>query len=242
MRAHSKFSASGAERWFNCSASVEASVGQPDRESPWAIEGTKAHGVLERFLLDAIHKGRVSPDIDGPEPTEMRQHAARAAHFIWDLKKKLDCDVLVENRIYLDFIHPEMFGTFDSAVLDHFGTLHVFDYKYGAGHAVSPKNNLQMIFYGLGLAYKYNWNFSNAKLWIIQPRISGYQGPTYWQLPIEMLKSYVTDFRQAVWRVENNPEFREGSWCHWCKAKSVCPLKTESKLEKAKDVFKSITI
>jgi hypothetical protein len=149
----------------------------------------------------------------------------------------LGAEVMVETRIYLKFIHEEMFGTFDGAILDHFGTLHVFDFKYGAGHAVSPKDNLQMIFYALGLAYKYQWNFKTVKLWIIQPRIKGYSGPVYWEISIEVLRSYVPKFQEAVWRVENDPKFKEGAWCHWCKAKSICPLKVETKKEKAREIF-----
>src|SRR5665213_1028404 len=183
-RAHSKFSASGADRWFNCPGSVELSEGQPDKSSPWAIEGTEAHEVLEKIMLQELRSYPADMHEDEEErhflqkvPKEMYQHAVNAARFILDLGRKLDAEVLVETRIYLDFIHPEMFGTFDGGVIDYFGTLHVFDYKYGAGHAVSPKENLQMIFYAIGLAAQHHWNFKRVRLWIIQPRIKGYDGP-----------------------------------------------------------------
>lgn len=236
-RAHSKFSASGAERWFECSASVEASEGQPDKTSVWAEEGTLAHKVLEDALNGQMPLVGARPE--GRVTFEMKQHVLNAAAFILNLARKLDAEFLVETRIYLPFIHPEMFGTFDGAVIDHFGTLHVFDFKYGAGHAVRPQENLQMIFYGLGLAHKYHWNFKNVRLWIIQPRIKGYDGPTYWDVDIEVLRGYVQTFREAVQRVEKNPEFKEGQWCHWCKAKSVCPLKQAAKFDKAVEIFKS---
>jgi hypothetical protein len=232
-RKHSKYSASGAERWFNCPGSVSLSEGLPDKESPWSREGTQAHEVLEQVLLKSLH-GQA-----GVWQGEMGLMAMNAARFITGIWSKAPhSDLLVETRISLPFIHPEMFGTFDSAVVDYFGTLHVFDYKYGAGHSVSPTGNLQMIFYGIGLAAKYNWNFSRVRLWIIQPRIRGYDGPTFWELPIEKLKSYVRTFVDAVRRVENCPDtYNEGPWCHWCKAKTICPLKNEQKLEKAKAVF-----
>lgn len=241
VRAHSKFSASGAERWFNCPGSVELSEGQPDKTSVWAEEGTLAHEVLEYLLLQNI--GIPSPNVTFPKkvPPEMVDHAIEAVNFIATLWRELpDADILVETRIYLEFIHPEMFGTFDSAVIDHFGTLHIFDYKYGAGHSVSVKDNLQMIFYGLGMAHKYNWNFNNVRLWIIQPRIRGYDGPTFWDIPILELRKYVVNFKEAVQGVKDNPkDYYEGSWCWWCKAKSVCPLKLQAKLDSAKDIFKA---
>jgi hypothetical protein len=244
-RAHSKFSASGAEKWFNCSASVEISEGLPDKSSPWAEEGTKAHEVLEALMQRSLNVGaNVASEsrgmFDRTVTKEMISLGTDAANFILLLGDRLNAEVLVENRVYLEFIHPEMFGTYDGAVLDHFGTLHVFDYKYGAGHAVSPRENLQMIFYGIGLAHKFNWNFKRVRLWIIQPRIKGYNGPMFWEVTIEQLKAYVPKFEEAVWRVENEPVFAEGSWCHWCKAKGICPLKQDAKLQKAKLLFSPI--
>ena len=237
-RKHSKFSASGASRWFNCPGSVELSEGLPDKSSPWAEEGTKAHEMLESILKAAIAgEPGVPRKLDS-----MYHHGQDAADFICKIARREKAEILVETRIYLDFIHPEMFGTLDSAILDHFGTLHVFDYKYGAGHAVSPKENLQMIFYGIGLAHKYDWNFKSVKLWIIQPRIKGYDGPVYWEVSIKDLKGYVEQFKLGVRRVADWPyQYVEGSWCHWCKAKSICPVKLKAKQEEFKGIFKKVT-
>lgn len=244
-RAHSKFSASGAERWFNCPGSVELSEGIPDKSSPWAEEGTQAHEVLEALMKCEL-SGNDGGDVHEAEqimrgkPQEMIQHAANATTFIIDKHVQLpDSDCEVESRVYLDFIHPLMFGTYDGAVIDYFATLHVFDFKYGAGHAVSPKENLQMIFYGIGVAHKFHWNFKRVRLWIIQPRIKGYDGPLFWDISIEELRRYVPKFKEAVDRVEANPDvYVEGSWCHWCKAKGVCPLKTTKRTEQAIEIFK----
>lgn len=236
-RKHSKYSASGAERYFNCQGSVALSEGLPDKSSKWSLEGQRAHEVLEGVLTSAITGKSVL--IDRTAPKEMREYALHAASKILGVHRKAPkSDIMVETRIELPFIHTDMFGTFDSAVLDHFRTLHVFDYKYGAGHAVSPIENLQMIFYGLGLAARYDWNFKRVRLWVIQPRIKGYDGPLYWEIGILDLKRYVKVFKQAVARVERFPNrFVEGQWCHWCKAKTICPLKQGQKLEKAKMAF-----
>ena len=243
-RKHSKFAASAAERWTVCTASVALSEGMPDRDSVWSLEGTKAHEVLELILggLAPFAQDRHMPkdlfhSISNDTPQEMITHAGEAAFFIFGLAKKLNAEILVETRIHLDFIHPEMFGTFDGAVLDHFGTLHVFDFKYGAGFAVSPKENLQMIFYGLGLAHKYQYNFKNVRLWIIQPRIKGYDGPSFWEIDMRVLRLYETVFKNAVWQIENDPKFFEGPHCHWCRARSVCPLKERRKIDEAKLIF-----
>ncbi len=245
-RAHSKFSASGSERWLNCPGSVALSEPLPDQQNQWTLEGTQAHEVLEQIMKQAMEFSKnwnARGEIDLPGhlarvPNEMVNHGRNAAQFILDLGESLKAEVLVENRVYLKFIHPEMFGTYDGAVLDHFGTLHVFDYKYGAGHSVSPKENLQMIFYGIGVAQEYHWNFKSIRLWIIQPRIKGYDGPVFWETSIGELRKYVDVFKAGVEKVLSEPTtYFEGSWCHWCRAKGICPLKQESKLEKAKSIF-----
>ncbi len=230
-RRHSKFSASGSERWFNCPSSVALSEGLPDQDTVWSLEGTKAHELLELRLLD-----KPTPPL---MPAEMEEVVARAAQFIFGIHASIpNSELYVEDRVRLDFIHPEMFGTYDAVIVDHFGRLDVFDFKYGAGHAVSPANNLQMIFYGLGLAHKFGWNFSRVRLWIIQPRIKGYDGPVFWELEINELKAYIPKFKEAVDRVVSGVEdFKEGPWCWFCKAKSICPLKTAGKIEAAKSVF-----
>lgn len=236
-RAHSKLSASGAERWFNCPGSVALSEGLPDKPNRWSIEGTKAHEVLEEVMLRFLKFQTTAREtLSGDR--EMQRHAIAAAKFILDLAGEAqDSEVLIETRVSLDFIHPEMFGTFDGAVVDHFDTLHVFDYKYGVS-PVSPHQNLQMCFYGIGLARRYHWNFKRVKLWIIQPRVPGYLGPVSWNLSIPLLKEYVPRFREAAERVEREPEtYVEGSHCYWCKAKAICPLKQEGRNEKAKSIF-----
>lgn len=249
QRAHSKFSASGAERWFNCAGSVELSEGLPDKPSPWSIEGTEAHEVLEQMFLARLSKSG-QPSEEGRRtisraPSEMRRHAEHAISVILKYRDKAPgSEVLIETRIYLDFIHPEMFGTFDGAVVDVFGTLHVFDYKYGAGHAVNPKENLQMIFYAIGLAHRYHWNFKRVRVWIIQPRIKGYDGPLFWEVSTTELRGYIHEFETAVWRVLHverlSAPYVEGSWCHFCKARSICPLKIKAKQEAASNVFKPL--
>lgn len=241
-RAHSKFSASGAERWFNCPGSVALSEGQPDKTSVWAEEGTLAHKVLETIMRRYIKDGKTLTShyqFETKIPPEMLQHCISSSDFILNLyEENRGSELKVETRIYLDFIHPEMFGTFDGAVIDHFGTLHVYDFKYGAGHAVSPVENLQMIFYGIGLAYRYEWNFKKVRLWIDQPRIKGFDGPAFWDVPILDLKKWVDIFKVGVLNVQNFPnKYIEGEWCWWCKAKSVCPLKLQAKIDNAKDIF-----
>jgi hypothetical protein len=243
-RAHSKFSASGAERWFACPGSVALSEGQPDKSNKYSDEGTWAHEVLEEMLSYSIMVGAPSVPADfkmggKPPPREMLKLVRDAADFILGIHNDLPYSrVSAEERVYLDFIHPEMFGTYDGAVAHYGEILHVFDLKYGAGQAVFPENNLQAIFYALGVAHKHLWNFKQVRIWILQPRVSGFDGYLFWDVSIAELLSYVEVFKAAVARVEKHPnKYIEGSHCHWCKAKSICPLKDNKKLDKAREIF-----
>lgn len=247
-RAHSKFSASGAERWLNCSMSVELSEGMPDKDSPASLRGTLAHKVLER-IMRLLLKGR-RPRLALFETwkgvdSAMYKDALNAANFIFSVARKADVDVktqvLVETRVYLTKIHEEMFGTFDGAILDYFAVLHIFDFKYGT-HLVSPRKNVQMLFYALGMAYQYDWNFESVRLWIVQPRARGYDGPTFWDISIEELREFEQVFIDGVWRVENEPTLKTGEWCFFCKAQKKCPAKLAKRREKTVDAFGAVPV
>lgn len=245
-RAHSKFSASGAERWFACPGSVALSEGIPSKDNEYSLEGTKAHEVLEQILRHYV--GLRNSGIEEflfPAPNgvsdEMLSHGTHAASFIMKLAAKApEAPVMVEERVYLDFLHPEAFGTIDVSIVEHFGTLHVLDYKYGMS-LVSPKENLQFLFYALAIAHKWDWNFERVRMWTLQPRVKGFDGYTFWDISIKELRAYVPIFKAAIDRIERFPnELKEGDHCHWCKAKKICPLKMQTKLREARTIFKEL--
>lgn len=230
QKAHAELSASGSERWHNCSGSVALSRGLPDESSEAADEGTRAHAVAERFLKYFIKIGKVKKNskIYGDDRA-MTDHAFQFAKFVFDIHKRhRGSDIFSETRSELFFIDKNMWGTFDGVVAEHFGVLYIFDFKYGK-HTVSARKNLQMIFYALGIAHKYNWNFKRVRLYIYQPRIRSWSGePTYWELSIEELESYVKIFKKAVARVKSHPkDYKEGDWCYFCRARNICPLKKQ---------------
>ncbi len=245
-RKHSKWPASGAERWTECYGSVSLSEGIPDRPNKYSEAGTIAHEVLEalgRIELSGYDGAEIEENksiVKKVTPEELKVISS-VSQFMFDLHyKNPRSEFLIETRINLDFIHPEMFGTFDGAVIDHFGTLHIFDFKWGVS-PVSPKRNLQLIYYALGLAHIHHFNFKNATLWIAQPRIPGYEGPLSWSITMTELLNYIPFFETAVRRtIERPTEFREGPWCHWCKAKDVCPLKRDARIGKLSNIFKPL--
>ncbi len=234
-RAHSKYSASGAERWLNCPGSVALSEGLPDTSSPWAEEGTKAHEILE-LTMKAKPYGKVR--FDKSIDQDMINGAEQATEFIYGrLSRYKDAELGIEKRVTLDFIDPEAFGTPDDYIAAEFDTLEVFDYKYGKKY-VDPEKNLQLIYYALGIAHRFEYNFDRVKIWIIQPRLNGYQGPALWNTRMVKLMPYIDKFKRGVERTKKFPnKYVEGEWCFFCKAKKKCPIWNEQRQEKTKKMF-----
>ncbi len=234
-RAHSKFSASGSERWLNCPASVELEeASPPSPENHWSKEGTLAHEVLEALLLN-------KPLPESFDVTnEMVGHCERVVQKVKAIKNSFGGVMLVEKRIYNLAIDEEMFGTCDVIILGRDRTLHIIDFKYGQGHVVDPTENTQLIQYGLGAADACFWgeSFDRVKFWIMQPRV-GKNWHKSWVLPIEKLEGYWQDlWHKGVARVRRGGHKpMPGSWCHWCRAKLTCPAKNEKRVTQMTDMF-----
>lgn len=240
VKAHAKLSASGSERWLNCPGSVALSENAPpQRESGYAKEGTDAHAVLEVILKNHGKKPySAARMLKGKYPDAMVEHALRAYKEI-EVRIPPGATVLTETKVDLTFVGPDMFGTVDCAIVDEFGTLWVIDYKYGAGVPVDPDENTQLIYYALGIAHKYHFNFADVKLVIIQPRAPHEKGPIReWNMTIEQLMAWEVKFRQGVERVEDPcAELTDGDWCRWCPAATICPKLKEQAMETAAIVF-----
>ncbi len=239
-RAHSKYSASGSERWLNCSYSVAAEESSPpSKDNVWSIEGTVAHSVYE-----AILKGQPMPT-HPLVSTDMINRVTRATQKVKALHRVYGGALLVEKRVFAQFIHAEMFGTTDTIIapvapLNGVRTLHVLDFKDGAGHIVSPVKNTQLVQYALSVAEDYGWElcFDEVKMWILQPRAGDNWYPS-WTITIKELKeSWLPLWHKGVARVEKGGGIPfPGSWCHWCRASKTCPAKNEKRVHRMTEVF-----
>ncbi len=247
-REHSKFSASGSERWLNCPGSVEAEeASPPSPDNEWSLEGTKAHDLLEKMLHVYLYPGNEFGErqalkrFEAECTTTMKVYVRAVYWEILELHKRVGGELIAEQRISQSFIHPEMFGTLDVGIIVPFKELHVVDLKYGKNHVVSPTGNTQMIQYALGLAEKYEWNFDDIWLHIMQPRCAKDVKHWHkkWKMSArELYKNWLPYFREGVRLVEEAPELKAGNWCYWCRAKKTCPEKTEKLRSRVTNVFK----
>lgn len=244
-RDHSKFSASGSERWLNCGASValeekyQKQFPNKNYDSFWSLEGTKAHEILEQFLLSNRWSEVYSKyEYDVSADDAMIEHCRRAASYIKKIAATLKAPLLVEKKVFNSFIHEEMFGTCDAIIPNYGKELHIIDFKYGQGHVVDPTENTQLIQYALGAAESYDWAFEKVICTIVQPRASS-KIFKQWECSIDRLKNYwLPIWKSGVARIESGKAKPfVGQWCYWCKAKSICPEKIEKSFSEVSNAF-----
>jgi len=215
MVAHAKLSASGAHRWIACPGSVKAEEGLPDRGSPFAEEGTRAHDLMEMML-------RGKPIRVGDYDLEMWEHVETYVSYVLSQKRPGDA-LFIERRVDFSDWVPEGFGTADTIIVSD-EVLHIIDLKYGKGVPVYAENNPQAMLYALG-AYAecmFMCDFKTIKISIVQPRLDTI---SEWELPLMDLLKFGETARQAALDTQNPSAKRVPGekQCKFCKAKATCP-------------------
>ncbi len=239
---HSHYGASSANRWLNCPGSISLIKDIPaPAPNPHAMEGTRAHNLAEYCLknsLDAIDL--IDEEFSGePVIQDMAEAVQVYLDYIRKQSSRSAVKVMVETQFSLDHIHKGMFGTNDACLFDSMlDTLEVVDYKHGVGVVVSPEENEQLMYYGLGAAILYKLpSTARVILTIIQPRAMGQTIKT-WETTAGFLYDFGEELRQGVERTKiKNPELKEGDWCRFCPALATCPQVNATALSVAQAQF-----
>lgn len=253
LPAHSKIGASSMKRWAACPGSVKLSEGIESRSSVFAEEGTKAHELGEKWLLEG------EAAIAG-YPVDMVEHVSVYVDAVAERQDSSSITtVLIEQRFHLHELHSDLFGTSDAIVWQpHIERLSVIDLKYGAGVPVEVEDNPQLQYYALGalLANK-QWKPREVEVVIVQPRCPHPDGPVRAQvLQVVDLLDFAADLVEAVKRTEEASDdhakighgiFTEALWankyleagdhCRFCPAAAICPEQRRKAQELAKQAF-----
>lgn len=249
MSFHSLYSPSGAKRWMTCSASVPLSENAPNRSSSYADEGTAAHELIERCLL----QGKWPEDFRGQTINDFL----------------VDDEMIEATKVFLVYVRqliadnpgaywqPEQ--RFESPRLpDHGGTIdfllqneqlhHIVDYKHGAGVPVDAYANEQLSCY----AAMSNRGQQTIRMTIVQPRVDHDEGPIRtFECNQQYLYLFEEQVGQAIQRgeqaraiaaasdIRQRPELftitEEG--CRWCPASHDCPAHYELAKQNAMIAF-----
>jgi CRISPR/Cas system-associated exonuclease Cas4 (RecB family) len=229
---HAKLSPSAAHRWMACPGSVQLSEKAPPKESStFADEGTAAHMLLEKCLLDAELPNKfLGETINGFTVTEEMASAVEiASTYVFRKRNDIGGLVEVETKLDLTKIHPDIWGTLDISIYKKGKRLVIVDFKYGV-MPVQAQDNRQLLTYAVGAALKVDFDFEDTELVIIQPRAAHNDGPIRsWVVGRDYLLSWAPILGEAARLTEqsNAPLYR-GSHCGYCPAVGICPKTNEA--------------
>ena len=216
MSKHAKFGPSSMARILACPGSVRLSEqSPPQKESPYAAEGTLAHAVGEALLL-----GEQVPD----HPEEMMEAVKVYVDYCDPLLSAASKYGIEARLTYND----ALFGTADCyCLIDRI--LYVIDYKHGAGVTVTAAENKQgMTYAGLvfedektGIDYE---DVDTIVITIVQPRGQGAPIDEWRTTPVA-IEAHMEEVFEAMLQAEwDAAPIAMGDHCRWCRAKLVnCP-------------------
>lgn len=237
--AHSPLGASSAERWMNCPGSVELlkHLQLPETDEPdYRRDGTAAHEMAAYCLRQGFEAWEcLGQRFNGVEATLEITDGVQV--YLDECRKwgemPTGCDraSLVATAIgswYIEHmvsspIHPQFYGTVDFALVSG-TTLHMRDYKNGAGIVVEAYRNPQLMYYVFGLL-RINPHVRHVDMGIVQPNAFHPDGPIrIWETDAsEILEWGHKVLLPAMQAVEIDHALDTGLWCRFCPAKLVCP-------------------
>jgi hypothetical protein len=226
---HAELGPSGWATWGNCPGSIALGEGIPRKSSQYAREGTAAHTLLERCLLegcDAEDLLGAEIVVEGEVFVVDMDMADAINTSVTDVRSHIDTtkgDILhVEQTVPLQHMTGEegAEGTCDVAgITDKGTTLVIADFKYGQGvmvYASEPtpdkggvRPNGQLAMYADGWLAKHGFLYeeiTKIKLVVLQPRM---QWVDEYTLTREALDAFINDtVREAAGLVELNKQVR----------------------------------
>lgn len=245
---HSPLGASGAYCWMVCPGSANQSKGIVEDDSEYAVEGQSAHSLSEICLTQKREPwefvGTAWADWGADDDREVDKEMADAVQYYlheigeWHPHKD-QSNSWVERKFHCSKIHLLYYGMSDFSYLDRpERTLHVWDYKHGAGIVVEVEENPQGMYYAAGILEDLDiWEeVDTVVIHIVQPRGWHEDGPhRVWEVSVEDLAEWLhEECVPAMDLAEVSRDTLVGEHCRFCHARShQCPsiMETVAELE-----------
>lgn len=257
-RAHARLSASGANRWINCPASVRVEDLFPDEEeSEAAREGTLAHELAE--LEQRKYLNQISIYDYNVKLAEIRENVLYnpgmddyveeyvdyvLGYYNQAVTDGLNPSILIETRLDLTKYIPDGFGTSDNGILID-DTLHVFDLKFGYLRVDSQDNN-QLKIYAIGMVEYFKAQNIFAKknfektvkkvvMHIVQPRIKNISSNEMSIVDLQKwADSELVEFAKRAYNGEGGQ--KSGDHCQYCRGAHTCKVLADDVVETLEEI------
>ena len=232
MSTHAFLSPSGAPYWTRCLAKPYMEAGCADSSSAAAAEGTSAHELRARCLIqntDACdYLGQVIEGFDVTQ--EMADAVQQSLDVIRAIGSAEGCDIHVEVPLDISIITGEKDakGTSDTVILRHAThNLWVDDYKHGRGVKVFAQDNEQLLVYAGAALFEFNLvgDWQTITLSISQPRLGHFDE---WTIGVEELQERLATISRIAAKIlagsKDTLTLAPGDkQCKFCRAKATCP-------------------
>lgn len=231
--AHALLSPSAAHRWIHCTPSVRLEEGVRDEGSDFAAEGTLAHAIASRKILETLGRPHDEQDREIEELSERYYSEEMEGYtdtyrsivlekFNQAKTRSKDAQLLVEVRLDFGAFLPDAFGTADAVIIAD-DLMEVIDFKYGKGVKVDADHNPQMMIYALGALDEFllDYDIKRVRMTIVQPRIDNLS-------ECGMMVGELTAWRTVTLKPAAEKAFAgvgdqvPGEWCQFCKVRATC--------------------
>jgi Protein of unknown function (DUF2800) len=248
--AHSPFGGSVAARVLHCPASVglvETVPAYLRKVSAYAERGTACHTAMALLIeRECILEDLIGETIEGYRITadDVENALRPALAYVEALLDAPDAEYYLEQRVVFPTI-PGAFGTVDLVVRIG-GTLHIIDFKFGAGVcvlALYPDGdedviNAQLLFYAAAARHSLPNFFAGVEivLTILQPQSIESDAEMVSAVTVTHaeLDEFTALYRTACTEaLAAAPRLERGAHCRFCPARPICPAHTAPLLDLA---------
>jgi hypothetical protein len=243
---HAPLAPSSAHRWSRCPGSYKLTKDLPDEETSYAKDGTAAHALGAAFL-----QGAREDSIENAQdncPADLMPAVRAYVGYVEALLRIEDIEPRqIRTRLFVEvpvvMLPGLVYGTADAVICTEDGTLHVIDFKAGAGVFVGAEENEQLLLYGHGALNhftKLGWQCRRIVMHIVQPRFPTDSGiARTWELDPVGLMVRVQTILLVARMIESGEaaELNPGDHCQFCKARHTCPALQERALATAQTAF-----
>lgn len=206
---HAKLSPSGASRWMACPGSVALEAEYPDSSSSYAREGTVAHELAAKVLLDdwrlndfvgeswALEENGELYRI--PITQDMVDHVMDYVKLVREYAE--GGTLMVEQRVPIGHLTGEQgAGGTSDVVIIRGRELVVIDLKFGMGVKVDAEGNPQLMMYALGAYENFGVlsDFDMVTMVVHQPRLNHV---AEWTIPLRALLAFGEEVQGAAGKV-----------------------------------------